>query len=174
MSQRVLPALRIFAVEWKIVHYEFINIAQRQHFLSRTLDCHCCQRDVGIWRLLLIVCVSTWTGHYDGDFVERKKKKKNTLVNTGYTTDISTISFNTWAPPSSLPGLVQQIINNWMQDSHPQICSTCGLILPLTTLECSESSCQAVYYVRSRGLNICKSKIQQTSIIIDTSRQKNL
>lgn len=55
VAQGVLPALSVLAVVRKAFHDELVDVAQREHFLSRVLDGHCCQRDVRIRGFLVTV-----------------------------------------------------------------------------------------------------------------------
>ena len=63
MAQRVLPALRVLAVERKVVHDELVDLAEGQHLLVRALDGHGRQSDVGVGRLLLLVAVAARARH---------------------------------------------------------------------------------------------------------------
>ena len=63
VAKRVLPTRAVLAVEWKVVHDELVDLAQRHHLAGRTVDGHRTQRNVTVRWFVAGVRTLTWTRH---------------------------------------------------------------------------------------------------------------
>jgi len=70
VAQRVLPALRVFAVVREALHDEAVDVRKRQHLFGRTPDGHGRQRDVRVGRLLVAVRLAARTRHLVSDTLD--------------------------------------------------------------------------------------------------------
>lgn len=63
MPQRVLPPSSVLPVIGEPIGDEFVDLGQRQHLVPRRPYRHSCQRNIGIWRLLVAVSVPRRSRH---------------------------------------------------------------------------------------------------------------